>query len=81
MKTRNPAHGGAHGIAGLGKAANSSVNYSLFCPVCGIPTQGDLCRVCTAWHEHYMHTRAAIKALDAITPRSALGLVKGGHQS
>jgi hypothetical protein len=77
MKTRNPAHGGAHGIAGLGKAANSSVNYSLCCPVCRISTQGNLCPVCTAWYENYRHIQSALKALEAITPRPALRLVKG----
>jgi hypothetical protein len=37
------------------------------------------CWVCVAWHEHYRHTRAAVKALDAIAPapRPRLGLVKG----
>jgi hypothetical protein len=39
------------------------------------------CRVCTAWHEHYVHTQAALKALDAIAPRPALRLVKGGRLS
>jgi hypothetical protein len=80
MKTRNPACGGVSRDAALGMAANSGVNYSLSCPVCGIPTQGDLCRVCTAWREHYRHTRAAIKALDAIAPRLAPRL-KGGRRS
>jgi hypothetical protein len=35
------------------------------------------CGVCTAWHEHYRHTQAAVKALEAIAPRPALRLLKG----
>src|SRR5919106_6061473 len=76
-RRRPPLWAGAIGNNVAWEATDSSVNYSLCCPVCRISTQGNLCPVCTAWYENYRHIQSALKALEAITPRPALRLVKG----
>jgi hypothetical protein len=79
MQRCENAHRAGVGAGSAFVRCNSGVNHTPCCPVCGISTQGDLCRVCAAWREHYKHTQSAVKALDAITKRPSRGPVRGGR--
>jgi hypothetical protein len=47
-------------------AANSSVNYSLSCPICRIPTIEIPCPTCQAWYDVGNHIQLAARAMKSI---------------
>jgi hypothetical protein len=63
LERQAPQQAGPIGKVAAWWALNSAVNYSLFCPVCGIPTQGDLCRTCHAWGLLGKHIELAARCL------------------
>jgi hypothetical protein len=76
QERQRPAGGpGAEGTV-FGENSKSKFDYTTSACTCH---ERRPCRVCSAWFEHYKHTRAAVRVLDAIAPapRPALRLVKG----
>jgi hypothetical protein len=51
-------------------AANSSVNYSLSCSICRIPTIETLCPTCQAWCDVGHHIQLAAGAMKSIRPET-----------
>jgi hypothetical protein len=51
-------------------AANSSVNYSLSCPICRIPTIETPCPTCQAWCDVGSHIQLAARVMKSMRPKT-----------
>jgi hypothetical protein len=60
-------------------AANSSVNYSLSCPICRIPTIEIPCLTCQAWCDAGRHIQLAARAMKSVRPKTTLKKEEGGN--